>query len=60
MRNEMKEIVIDLHQPLEDLMSDYHEYVGTLEDLEKEDLYEAVCSEGFKAVEDYLIHMNVI
>ena len=56
----MKIEEIDPHQPLEDLMSDYHEYVDALEDLEKEDLYEAVCSEGFKAVEAYLLHMNVI
>jgi hypothetical protein len=58
MRNEMKEIVIDLHQPLEDLMSDYYEIVDSLEDLEKEELYRAAVA--LEPLEDYLIHMNVI
>ena len=54
--NEMKEI--DLHQPLEDLMSDYYEIVDSLEDLEKEELYRA--ASVLEPLEDYLIHMNVI
>ena len=54
--NEMKEI--DLHQPLEDLMSEYYEIVDSLEDLEKEELYRA--ASVLEPLEDYLIHMNVI
>jgi hypothetical protein len=52
----MKEI--DLHQPLEDLMSEYYEIVDSLEDLEKEELYRA--ASVLEPLEDYLIHMNVI
>ena len=54
----MKEEMIDLHQPLADLMSDYFEIVDSLEDLEKEELYRAAAR--LEPLEDYLIHMNVI
>lgn len=54
----MKIEMIDLHQPLEDLMSDYYAIVDSLEDLEKEELYRAAAR--LEPLEDYLIHMNVI
>ena len=48
----MKEL--DMNQPLEDLMSDYYEYIDSFEDLEKADLYEAVSSKAFADVDAIL------
>ena len=57
-KNEMKIEMIDLHQPLEDLMSDYYAIVDNFDDLEDAELFEAAAR--LEPLEDYLIHMNVI
>ena len=54
----MKIEMIDMHQPLEDLMSDYYAIVDNFDDLEDAELFEAAAR--LEPLEDYLIHMNVI
>jgi hypothetical protein len=52
------EIDLILNQPLEDLMSLYHELIDSFDYLEDSELFEA--AKVLEVVEDYLIHLNVI